>query len=546
MPTLKLKWGKEEYDVEVEPGSTVEVFKTQVWTLTTVPTDRQKYIGFPGGMLKDSDDLDAKVAKLKPGAKITLLGTAEGGELKKPEEKVVFEEDLTADEKARILKEKKIEILPPGIKNLGNTCYMNSCLQCLCNLKEVKNALESYTVPGADDRGLDQVLTNQLKQVTTQLGNSTDALTPVQFVMALRAKFPRFAEQQNGHYMQQDADECLRGILNCMSQSLPTASGNRIDDLFGIKLRSTLKCLECDEEQPSTTEDSQRALICHLGTQTDPVSHIYQGVALSLKEHIEKNSPTLGRNAQYEKASAIASLPEYLIVQFARFGFKGANEWAGTEASKVKLIRNIKFSSTLDLFDCVTDELKKECSTARLKSKEQEDKKAEADRKRMLDEEKSKMEKGASSSSAPAADVEMKDEDVEMKPASAVGVEYMPTGYYDLVGMISHKGRTADGGHYVGWTLHKKAGSEKEIKDDQWLCYDDEDVMMWNWKDITGVSMDLMGGRADTQIAYINIYKRVTVPIDIGETLGDGKDAAKADSAGSGDQEMPPAGGPAA
>ena len=29
-----------------------------------------------------------QVAKLKPGAKITLLGTAEGGELKKPEEKV--------------------------------------------------------------------------------------------------------------------------------------------------------------------------------------------------------------------------------------------------------------------------------------------------------------------------------------------------------------------------------------------------------------------------------------------------------------------------
>merc|ERR1719159_1830550 len=143
-----------------------------------------------------------------------------------------------------------------------------------------------------------------------------------------------------------------------------------------------MKCLENDAEEVSKSEDSQRVLICHLGTQTEPISHIYQGVALSLKEHIEKNSPTLGRNAQYEKASAIASLPEYLIVQFARFGFKGANEWAGTEASKVKLIRNIKFSSTLDLFDCVTDELKKECSTARLKSKEQEDKKAEADRKR--------------------------------------------------------------------------------------------------------------------------------------------------------------------
>ena len=83
-----------------------------------------------------------------------------------------------------------------------------------------------------------------------------------------------------------------------------------------------------------------RVLLCHLGTQTDPVSHITQGAArlkdpistaievrsdahfppqstkvqLSLKEHIEKNSPVLGRNAQYEKTSSIASLPPFLVV----------------------------------------------------------------------------------------------------------------------------------------------------------------------------------------------------------------------------------------
>merc|ERR1719327_593422 len=116
-------------------------------------------------------------------------------------------------------------------------------------------------------------------------------------------------------------------------------------------MKSKLKCLESDEEPPSQSEEMTRVLMCHLGNQTEPVSHIYQGVQLSLKEHIEKNSPVLGRNAQYEKSAAIGSLPPYLIVQFARFGFKGANEWAGTEASKVKLTRNIKFASTFDLFD---------------------------------------------------------------------------------------------------------------------------------------------------------------------------------------------------
>jgi len=320
---------------------------------------------------------------------------------------------------------------------------------------------------------------------------------------------------------------------------MPTGGGgNRIDELFGFKLRSNMKCLECDEEAPSTTEELQRVLICHLGSQTDPVSHIYQGVQLSLKEHIEKNSPSLGRNAQYEKSAAVASLPSYLVVQFARFGFKKANDWAGTSDSKVKLIRNIKFGANFDLYDMATDELKKELSKNRSRVKDQEDKKMEEERKKMLEDGYVAGKTGSSSTAPGEADVEMKDADEVLKEAIATGLslEQVDTGYYDLVGIVSHKGRTADGGHYVGWTLRQKA--DKENKDDMWLCYDDETVSERTWKDITGVSMQLQGGVADSQIAYINIYKKVRVAVDIGQKLGDGKDAG---AAGSGDAAMPDA-----
>jgi len=461
---------------------------------------------------------------------------------------------LTPEEKAKILKEKKVDIMPPGIKNLGNTCYMNSTVQCLARIKELTSTLDGYSIPGADGRDIDAVLTNQLKTVASQLnGPTTEAIVPLQFVMALRAKFPMFGEMQNGHYMQQDADECLRGILTSLSSALRTPGGNRIDELFGFKLRSSLKCLECDEEAPTTAEETQRVLICHLGTQIEPISHIYQGVQLSLKEHVEKNSPSLGRNAQYEKSAAIASLPSYLVVQFARFGYKKANNWAGTSDSKVKLVKSCKFSPTFDLYDMATEDLKKQLSKGRLRAKEQEDRKMEEEKKKMLADAKGEDGKGASSSSAPgAAD---KDGDVEMKPASTVGVEEVDTGCYQLVGIVSHKGRTADGGHYVGWTLLRKGNpkeKKEELKEDQWICYDDEDVTQWNWKDITGISMDLMGGRADTQIAYINIYKKVTVSVDAGQSLGDEpmagryEEAAAAGSAaapasGSGDAAMPPA-----
>mmetsp|Transcript_87606 Transcript_87606/g.225688 ORF Transcript_87606/g.225688 Transcript_87606/m.225688 type:complete len:529 (-) Transcript_87606:93-1679(-) len=510
MTAIKLKWGKEEFDVTIEAGSTVEVFKTQVWTLTQVPMDRQKYLGFPGGMLKDSDDLTAKVAKLKAGAKVTLVGTAEGGELKAPAEKVVFEEDLTPEEKARILKEKKVEILPAGIKNLGNTCYMNATLQCLSHVSDLRKSIEGFQPPPAEGRDIDSVLTAQFKGVTHQLKATTDSIVPLQFVMALRQRFPRFAEMQNGGYMQQDADECLRGLLTVLSSTLATGSGNAVDDLFSFNMKSTLKCLECDEEPAQESSEANRVLLCHLGTQTEPISHIHQGVALSMKEHIEKNSPVLGRNAQYEKSSSIASLPPYLIVQFARFGFKGANDWAGTSASKVKLTRKCAFSNTFDVFDCTAPELKKQLSIGRLKKKDKDDAEMERDRQHKLAK--------SSSSSAPAeGDVEMKGaEDVEMLPADQVD-EY-DTGYYELIGIVSHKGRTADGGHYVGWIRHKKA--DKDRKEDMWVLFDDEDVFETTFPNITGAGTDLQGGKADTQIAYINIYQKVSVKVAKG---GEGK-----------------------
>jgi ubiquitin carboxyl-terminal hydrolase 14 len=535
MAQIRVKWNKDEFDVPLEDDSSVELFKTQVWTITKVPIERQKYLGFPGGALKDTDNLKEKVSKMKPGTKVTMVGTAEGGELKGPAEKVVFEEDLTPEEKARILKEKKVEIPPAGIKNLGNTCYMNACLQVMHKIKELKDSISEFQPPSAEARDIDSILTLQHRTVNTQLVSTTDSIVPMQFVMALRQRFPRFAEMQNGGYMQQDADECMRGLMTVLSNTLraSNAGSNRIDELFGFNLQSTLKCLECDEEPPQETEDLNRVLICHLGTQTEPVSHIHQGVSLSLKEHIEKSSPILGRNAQYEKTSALSSLPPYLVVQFARFGYKGASDWAGTSASKVKLVRKCAFTSMFDVFDCCSGDLKKKLSVGRVKKKEQED--AE------LEKAKAELTKGSSSSSGPGKE----DEDVEMKPAEDVdmkpiGLEELDTGYYQLIGIVSHKGRTADGGHYVGWCLHKKADG-KELKDDKWVLFDDEDVSFQNWKDMTGLSTDLCGGKADTQIAYINIYKKITVFADPGQALG--STAAASEAAGSAIevQDKPPA-----
>ena len=77
-----------------------------------------------GKILKDEDDL--KKAGLTSGMTIMMMGTAEGKSLKEPEKPVKFFEDMTAAEKARALNQALAIVVPPGLENLGNTCYMAS------------------------------------------------------------------------------------------------------------------------------------------------------------------------------------------------------------------------------------------------------------------------------------------------------------------------------------------------------------------------------------------------------------------------------------
>lgn len=71
----------------------------------------------------------------------------------------------------------------------------------------------------------------------------------------------------------------------------------------------------------------------------------------------------------------------------------------------------------------------------------------------------------------------------------------LDTGNYELVAVVTHKGRSADGGHYVGW-VHSSG--------DQWLCFDDDVVTTVKTDDI----LALRGG-GDWHTAYLCIYRKL-------------------------------------
>lgn len=208
---VSVKWGKEVYnDVDLDTSQPPLVFKSQIFTLTGVPPERQKVM-IKGGLLKD-EEWGKQVPK--EGMTIMMMGSADAIKVDAPVNAPKFVEDLPEDEQDTL----ETKQYGSGLANLGNTCYMNSTIQCLYSVEGLRAALGQQQVAPADGAGK---LVAATKKLFKDLEKGGTAFPPFEFLLTLREQYPQFAQQTGeGLYMQQDAEECFTQVMYCLKEKL--------------------------------------------------------------------------------------------------------------------------------------------------------------------------------------------------------------------------------------------------------------------------------------------------------------------------------------
>lgn len=408
-----------------------------------------------GAALKDTDWEGFKKA-LTPGATLMMMGTpSKDIEAVTVTSTVKFMEDLPPE--SQLL---AVENLAPGLKNLGNTCYMNASLQMMNAMPELEQALAVDARPAAQ-QAVETKVSTSMKDVVRQLRHTKGAVTPLVFLMNLRQYYPRFAEQQNGHYAQQSADECWVQLVNALKllprlRDEPMARGESgIEQLLQGTMEKTMRLAGSDQEREVEVETFETLLCPVVPVKFDgpKISFLFQGIQQSLNSEIVKHNPAANADAIYNVTERISSLPYYLVVQFLRF------EWNKKEGTRAKILRPVEFPFDLDTYEFCSDEYKSQLNAKREEVRRRND--------------------------VPAAE----------RKAVEQGELKNETGYYELAAVLTHQGRDADGGHYVSWV--RQDG-------DNWTCFDDDKVSAVGTDDIK----KLVGhGGADWHQAYMCLYR---------------------------------------
>ena len=233
--------------------------------------------------------------------------------------------------------------------------------------------------------------------------------------------------------MQQDASECWTELMTILSRLL------RQEDVVNRYFRGKeVACLQNTEAASEPSEESQETFLQLNCNITPEVKYVESGLRARMTEKLTKRSPILEKDCLYEKTKKLTRLPAYLCVEFVRFFYKEK------EGISAKILKDVKFPMVLDTFEFCAPDLIEKLVPMR-------------DRFKAVDDEAALV--AAKKGEGAAAMHKVKNADVggkEIPFSFPDDPGSNNSGLYELMGVLTHQGRSSSSGHYVAWVRRGK------------------------------------------------------------------------------------------
>ncbi|KAM6164705.1 ubiquitin carboxyl-terminal hydrolase 36 [Rhynchocyon petersi] len=147
------------------------------------------------------------------------------------------------------LKWERVYRVGAGLHNLGNTCFLNSTIQCLTYTPPLANYLLSKEHSRNCHQGSFCMLCVMQNHIIQAFANSGNAIKPVSFIRDLKkiARHFRFGNQEDAHeFLRYTIDAMQKACLSgCAKLDRQTQATTLVHQIFGGYLRSRVKCSVC-------------------------------------------------------------------------------------------------------------------------------------------------------------------------------------------------------------------------------------------------------------------------------------------------------------